>query len=194
MNTKTALTVALALAAPSAVMAGEAEMTNTTMTSAPMAPPQHMGWYLGGGVDYMIDAEEPFFNGHLGYDFGNGSSLFLESGWMGEEEFIFPLNIDVDIVPITLNYKYEHMFTDRFGLYAGVGAGSSLVDISAGLVSDDDWVFTAQAFAGLVYNVSDNFEIYAGGRYMWMDDVSIFGANIDDLDDVGVGAGIRFNF
>ena len=29
---------------------------------------------------------------------------------------------------------------------------------------------------------------------MWMDDVSIFGANIDDLDDVGVGAGIRFNF
>ena len=66
--------------------------------------------------------------------------------------------------------------------------------VSAGFVSDDQWEFTAQAFAGVVYNVSPNFEIYAGARYMWLDDVSLFGANIDDLDDVGVGAGIRFNF
>jgi hypothetical protein len=195
MKNTIALTTALLLGVPSLLTAGEAEMTNTTMTTAPSTyATQHMGWYLGGGVDYMIDSEEPFFNGHLGYDFGNGSSLFLESGWMGEEETIFPVNIDIDIVPITLNYKYEYMFNERFGLYAGLGAGSSLVDISAGFVSDDDWVFTAQAFAGLVYNVSENFEIYSGVRYLWMDDVSLFGANIDDLDDFGVGAGIRFNF
>lgn len=195
MKTTTSLTLALALAAPSIATAGEAEMTNTTTTSAPMTyTSQHQGWYLGGGADYLFDAEEPFYNGHLGYDFGNGSSLFLESGWIGEEEFVFPVNVDLDIVPITLNYKYEWMFNDRFGLYAGVGAGASNVDVNVGFISDDDWTLTAQAFAGLVYNVSENFEIYGGARYLWIDDPDLFGANLDKLDDVGAGVGIRFNF
>ena len=167
----------------------------TTQSYSSVSDPH---WFLGAGVDYMIDAEEPFYNGHFGYDFGNGSALFVESGWLGEEEdstFLAPfVGIDVDIVPITLNYKYEHMFNDKFGLYAGLGLGASQVDVEAGFVSDDDWVFTAQAFAGVVYNFTPSFEMYAGARYMWLDDVSLFGANIDDLDDVGVGAGIRFNF
>jgi opacity protein-like surface antigen len=198
MKYDTLLAAALFLALPMGLQAGEAVSTNTTQSyQAPMAPTQHQGWYLGGGVDYMIDAEEPFYNIHLGYDFGNGSSLFLESGWLGEEEdpsFLFPFAADLDIVPITINYKYEWMFTDAFGLYVGAGLGASNIDISAGPVGDDDWVFTAQAFAGLVYNVTPNFEIYAGARYVWLDDVSVFGANFDDLDDIGVGAGIRFNF
>jgi opacity protein-like surface antigen len=195
MKTTTSLTLALALAAPSIATAGEAVMTNTTTTAAPMTyATQHQGWFLGGGADYFFDAEEPYYNGHLGYDFGNGSSLFLEAGWIGEEEFVFPINVDLDIVPITLNYKYEWMFNDRFGLYAGVGAGASNVDVSAGLFNDDDWTLTAQAFAGLVYNVSESFEIYAGARYLWIDDPDLFGANLDKLDDVGAGVGIRFNF
>ena len=197
MKYDTLLAAALLLAIPTGLQAGEAVSTTTQSYQAPMTTTQHQGWYLGGGVDYMIDAEEPFYNAHLGYDFGNGSSLFLESGWLGEEEdpsFLFPFAADLDIVPITIHYKYEWMFNDAFGLYVGAGLGASNVDISAGPVGDDDWVFTAQAFAGLVYNVTPNFEIYAGARYVWLDDVSVFGANFDDLDDIGVGAGIRFNF
>ncbi|MCW1912140.1 porin family protein [Luteolibacter sp. GHJ8] len=195
MNTRTAVTLAL-LAAPSVMLAGEAEYTNTTTTTS--APPSyssdHVGWYLGGGVDYFFDAEEPFYNGHLGYDFGGGHSLFLESGWLGTEEFVFPFNVDIDIVPITLNYKYEYMFNERFGLYAGLGAGASNVDVNVGFVSDDDWTLTAQAFAGLVYNVSENFEIYGGARYLWIDDPDLFGATFDKFDDVSAGVGVRFNF
>lgn len=199
MKSTIALTIAAAaIALPGTLMAGEAVVTNTgttgTITETAYGETPH--WFIGGGVDYFIDSEEPFYNGHLGYDFGNGSALFLESGWMGEEQTAFPLlvNIDIDIVPITFNYKYQYDFTDRFGFYIGGGLGASSVDVNAGLASDDEWVFTAQAFAGFVYNVSSNFEIYAGARYLWMDDVSLFGANLDDLDDVGVGGGIRFNF
>lgn len=198
-NTNFALTLAAVLGLPASLLAGDAVVTNTGTTGT-MTQTTSYGesphWFIGGGVDYLTDAEEPFYNGHLGYDFGNGSALFLESGWVGQEETAFPLpvNIDIDVVPITFNYKYQYDFTERFGFYAGVGLGASNVDVSAGLVSDDDWVFTAQAFAGLVYNVSSNFEIYAGARYIWLDDVSLFGANVDDLDDVGVGGGIRFNF
>ena len=186
------------LAIPSGLQAGEAVTTNTQSYQAPATmPTQHLGWYLGAGVDYFLDAEEPFYNGHLGYDFGNGSSLFIESGWIGEDEdpsFLFPFAADLDIIPVTINYKYEWMFTDSFGFYAGAGIGGANVDFSAGPLSDDEWVFTAQAFAGLVWNVTPSFEFYAGARYMWIDDISIGGADHDDLDDVGIGAGIRFNF
>ena len=196
MKHNTLLAAALLLSIPTGLQAGDAVTTNTQSYSPPVST-QHQGWYLGAGVDYMIDSEEPFYNGHVGYDFGNGSSLFLESGWLGQEDdssFGLLFGADVDIVPITINYKYEWMFTDSFGLYVGAGLGASNVDVSVGPLSGDEWAFTAQAFAGLVYNVTPNFEIYGGARYIWIDDVELGGANIDDLDDVGVGAGIRFNF
>ena len=196
MNTTIALAAAIALATPSLLMAGEAQYTNTATTGTITTSAANPHWFIGGGADYMVDSEEGFYNGHLGYDFGNGHALFLESGWMGQEETAFPflVNIDIDIVPVTFNYKYRYNFSDSFGFYAGLGLGAASVDVNAGFASDDEWVFTAQAFTGLVYNVSENFEIYGGVRYMWMDDVSLFGANVDDLDDWGVGGGIRFNF
>lgn len=200
MNNTIALSIASALALSGSVLAGDAVVTNTGTTgtitqSTSYGEQPH--WILGGGVDYLTDAEEALYLGHFGYDFGNGSALYVESGWTGQEETtLLPVvaNIDIDIVPVTLNYKYQYDFTERLGFYAGAGIGASLVDVEVGFASDDDWVFTAQAFAGLVYNVSSNFEIYAGARYIWLDDVSLFGANVDDLDDVGVGGGVRFNF
>ncbi|QJE94253.1 outer membrane protein [Luteolibacter luteus] len=200
MKSTIALSIAAAFALSGTLLAGDAVVTNTASTgtitqSTSYGETPH--WILGGGVDYLVDAEEAFYNGHFGYDFGNGSALYIESGWTGEEETtVFPVlaNIDVDIVPVTLNYKYQYNFTERLGFYVGGGLGASNVDVNVGALGDDEWVFTAQAFAGLVYNVSSSFEIYAGARYIWMDDVSLFGTNIDDLDDVGVGGGIRFNF
>ena len=37
--------------------------------------------------------------------------------------------------------------------------------------SDDDTAFYGHIFAGLVYNVSDTFEVFGGARYIFMDDV-----------------------
>jgi opacity protein-like surface antigen len=199
MKPSIALTALLALGSTSVLMAGEAETTQTsTYQAPPMQSNQHQGLYFGAGADYMFDAEEVFYNGHIGYDFGNGGSVFLESGWLGQDDrganFLFPIGSDIDIVPITVNYKHEFMFTETFGFYLGLGAGAANVDVTTGPFSDDDWALTAQAFAGVVYNVSPTFEIYAGVRYVWLDDVDLGGARFDDLDDLGVGAGIRFNF
>jgi len=196
MKTSSLIAAAAALLAPSALWAGEVQST-TQATYSPPPPTDHLGWFLGGGVDYLLDAEEPYYNGHVGYDFGNGSSLFLEAGWIGEEEdasFLLPFAADLDIVPITLNYKYEWMFTEKFGLYLGGGVGGANVDVSIGAFGDDEWVLTAQAFVGLVYNVTPNFEIYGGARYIYLDDIDLGGASFDDLDDVSLGAGIRFIF
>jgi hypothetical protein len=52
----------------------------------------------------------------------------------------------------------------------------------------------AQAFTGLIYEFTPAFEAYLGLRYLWIDDSEIGGVDVDDLDDFGVGLGLRFNF
>ncbi|GAA5482730.1 outer membrane protein [Haloferula sargassicola] len=178
-------------------------------TMAPMPPQEPMSaplcessWFAGLGAEYLLDAEEMYYTGQFGYDMGCGHSLFLEAGWVQEDDslggFPFGVNVEVDVIPVTLNYKYEYAFTRQLGFYIGLGAGASYTDIevSAGPVgaSDDSWSFTAQAFAGLTYNVSENFSIYGGARYLWLDDPSVFGVSVGNLDDVGLGGGVRFKF
>lgn len=177
------------------------------------------GWFAGGGVDYLFDAEEAYVNGHFGYEWGGGSSVFLEVGWTEADQdyyspviptplpfptgnggvgggigggFIVP--VGVDLIPVTANYKYEVPWGDSVSFYIGGGIGATYTDLSVGAFGDTDWSFTAQAFTGVVFNVSESFEIYTGLRYMWIDDSSLFGVNIDDLDDFGAGVGFRFNF
>jgi opacity protein-like surface antigen len=180
-------------------------------------------WFAGGGVDYLFDAEDVYLNGHFGYEWGGGSSFFVEVGWAEYDEdiydpyFVLPepyggstapglgvgegaaapgilIPVGIDVVPITANYKYEVPFGGSVSFYIGGGLGVSYLDMSVGAFSDDDWTFTAQAFTGLVFNVSESFEVYTGLRYLWMDDSSLYGANISDLDDFAAGVGLRFNF
>jgi opacity protein-like surface antigen len=152
-------------------------------------------WFLGGGGDYMFDSEEMFWNGHLGYNLIDTLSLFIEVGWMGEDETIGGFDVSVDIVPVTLNYQHEWALGDKLSWYlgAGIGMGSLSVDVK-NVASADDWEFMAQAFTGLVYKFTPAFEAYLGLRYMWLDDTELGGVDVEDLDDVGLGLGLRCNF
>ena len=92
------------------------------------------------------------------------------------------ITTDIEIIPITLNYKYECELSDKLNWYAGAGAGIALVDVDIETSvsgdnggptseSDDDTAFYGHIFAGLVYNVSDTIEVFGGARYIFMDDV-----------------------
>jgi opacity protein-like surface antigen len=155
-------------------------------------------WFVGGGGEYFFDAEQDYWNGHIGYKFSDVSSIFLEVGWLGNESSNSIVNFDLDIVPVTINYKYQAKFSENLGWYIGAGLGASNVDIHidapAGSVSDDEWAFTAQAFTGLVYEFSPRFEMYLGARYLWADDSELLGFETETVDDVSVGLGMRFNF
>jgi opacity protein-like surface antigen len=168
-----------------------APSTAATVTTAY----ESCGWFLGGGGDYMFDSEEFYWNGHLGYNLSAASSLFIEAGWMGEDGDVSGFDVSVDIVPVSLNYQYEWSLGDSLSWYlgAGIGMGNLEVDVK-GVAADDDWEFMAQAFTGLVYEFTPAFEAYLGLRYLWLDDSVIAGVNVDDLDDFGVGLGLRFNF
>lgn len=118
---------------------------------------------------------------------------------------------EVEFIPVTLNYKLEGCIAGDFKWYVGLGAGVSFVDADYSLAitgafptigrrfSDDDVVFTGQAFAGVVWEATDSFEIYSGLRYIYVDDPEFSDAftgsalNVE-LDDYLVEGGFRFNF
>jgi hypothetical protein len=118
---------------------------------------------------------------------------------------------EVEFIPVTLNYKLEGCIAGDFKWYAGLGLGASFVDADYSLAivgkfptigrrfSDDDVVFTGQAFAGVVWEATESFEIYSGLRYIYVDDPEfsdVFtGSALDvELEDYLVEGGFRFNF
>ncbi len=117
-----------------------------------------------------------------------------------------PAGYDLDIMPLTMNIKFERALTGNLNAYFGGGLGVARVDFSAyiaggpgaGTFADDDWVFTGQLFAGLSYNVTPAFEVYGGARWIYYSDANFTdGANSGTLemeDDFLIELGLRYNF
>jgi len=105
---------------------------------------------------------------------------------------------DFDIMPITLNVKLERPLTGNLNAYFGGGLGLALADITVDNgpqdYSDDDWVFTAQVFAGVNYNFNPDFEVYGGARWIYFDDADLGGGTLELGDDFLFELGARFNF
>jgi len=144
--------------------------------------------------DLNIIAEAPGGNQGGGNQGGGGGN----QGGGGGGGNIIDVDTELRIIPVTANVKFERALTGNLNAYFGAGVGMANVDfsVSAGGVSadDDDWVFCAQVFAGLVYNVSPAFEVYGGGRWLYFDDASLFGADLDMDDDFLIELGARYNF
>jgi len=121
------------------------------------------------------------------------------------------LDTDLTIVPITLNVKFEHQITGNLGAYFGGGLGLAWVDADQtytntvtppqGLpttthssASDSDWVFCAQIFAGLAYHVTPQWEVYGGGRWLYLADPTLFGSKVSINDDWVIELGTRYKF
>ncbi len=179
----------LLLATASSVFAG-----GYTPAPAPAPTYETYKWFVGGGGEYLFDSEEDYWNGHIGYKFNDVSSIFLEVGWLGNESSRAGVDVDLDVVPVTINYKYQANLSGNLGWYIGAGLGASNVDLNVGAASDDEWAFTAQVFTGLVYEFTPRFEMYLGLRYLWVDDTELFGVDTETVDDLGIGLGMRFNF
>jgi len=193
-------------------------------------PASLWNWFAGASGGVQGDDAEEFWSGHVGVETIRGQhshAIFLDVAFTDLTQhntndgppFVIsdpggpPVGVltgdklvaDIDVVPVTLNYKYEYAFTECFGWYIGAGAGVAFVDSEVNLHSsggtevadDSDEVFYAQIFTGVTWNVSENFEVFGGARYFFLDDVDFGESQIEDgdsTDDWIVEAGIRFNF
>lgn len=178
-------------------------------------------WFAGTSVGYLDDMDDEFWGFHVGAEKlvdCYSHALFLEVGWTGDDDkgsiyappgtvFLYPrtYKVDVDIVPITLNYKFEAPLfgSERFHWYIGAGLGAMYGDIDLKVTdsmgyssksSNDDWIFYAQTAAGIVWNLSDRFEIFGGARYSWFDDINVGGETYNGSDQAMGEVGLRYNF
>ncbi|MBU6327976.1 MAG: hypothetical protein KGQ89_10120 [Verrucomicrobia bacterium] len=141
---------------------------------------------------------------HVGRDLGTqvagfDVAAYLEVGFLDGSATISYRdasagNIDVEIVPITANLKLERALFGPVNFYLTGGLGYAFTDVSANGDSDNDGGFYAQASAGLLYNVNSQFELFAGGRWLYLNTLQ-FGAAPLDLDDAfawEIGARVNF--
>lgn len=233
----TTLATITGLAIAATAQAGEEASAKQVI--APIAALCDWSWFAGGSVGVIDgdDWDEDIYTLHIGKErkcAGDkySQAIYLEVGYTeqdessrtvvdtaGVPEVSFPiqevtqLSLETEIIPITLNYKYESVLSGNFNWYAGAGAGIALIDIEGketttttigdesptsvvDTQSDDDVVFYAHIFAGLVYNVSDSWEVFGGARYIFMDDPEFGGDSVDSpLDEeVHYELGARYNF
>jgi len=217
MKIKTLIAVSgLALAAT----AQAGEEASAKQVIAPIAAICNWSWFAGGSVGVIDgdDWDEDIYTLHIGkerkcagdkcsqaiyLEVGFTESDFTESEGGFSEEPLITTSTDIEIIPITLNYKYECELSDKLNWYAGAGAGIALVDVDIETSvsgdnggptseSDDDTAFYGHIFAGLVYNVSDTIEVFGGARYIFMDDV-LGGESLLD-EEVHYELGARYNF
>ena len=211
----TAITLLTGLALATAAQAGSDYSAKGKDIVAPPAPSCLWSWFAGGSYGQIGgDWDEDIYTLHFGAERkcpGSSCShaIYLEVGFTEKEETIGYVDpnvtsavvlrahdVTLDIIPITLNYKYECALTGNLNWFVGAGAGVALVDLDIdGPVvngSEDETVFYAHVFAGLTYNVSESFEVFGGARYIFMDDAFDGGAPLDS--EIHYDLGVRFNF
>jgi len=147
---------------------------------------------------------------HFGRDLGTqvmgcDVAAYLEVGYMSGDQTAYlnyinqitdSYEFEVVIVPITFNLKLERPIYGPVSGYltGGIGYAFSNIEVS-GYNSISDGGFYAQATAGLLYNVNAQFEVFAGGRWMYLSGLdfdSNYGLQLDDEFSWEVGA--RYNF
>ena len=213
---KTVTTLFAGLAIAISAQAGDDYSAKGGKEVIPPAPaPCLWTWFAGGSAGEVSgDWDEEIYTLHVGVErkcpeSDCTHSFFLEVGYTEKDWHVDYMNpntasnisylqhdVDLEIIPITLNYKYECSLTGSLNWYIGAGAGIALCeyDISGDLVndSDDDTTFYAHIFAGLTYNVSETFEIFGGVRMIFMDDLFGLDSALDEEAHYEIGARINF--
>ena len=174
----TALTLLTGLALAATAQAGE---DYSAKAPAPAPAPCLWEWFAGASGGYAFAAEAPIWNLHVGAEYscpGSDSShaLFVEVGygdWSRTDDKVSDKN-KFDVLPVTINYKYEMPLTQSLNWFVGGGLGVARQTTEASLNFDayntnskSNTKFYGQLFAGLVYNVSEQVEVFSSARYIY---------------------------
>lgn len=180
------------------------------------------GWFAGAAFGQFTNTDTSFgdidlnmYAIHVGRDlekqlFGCDLAAYLELGLMnGDRSIGFSdvgqANVDVDVVPLTLNFKAERELFYGLKGYASAGAGYAFSRVSfsgdtgeflgpfSGASFGDGGIY-GQGSIGLSYDVTDNVEIFGGARYIVLDEIDFGVPGVDADNNVGYEVGLRYNF
>jgi opacity protein-like surface antigen len=155
---------------------------------------------------YSLHIGQKLNQSFLGWDTSVYFELAYLDGSMGVGAYsddlggFVGLGIDLKVMPITANIKFERQLWQKLSVYATGGLGFAYTDLSAsGLgqsFSGDDIEFFMQMSFGLSYEVVENVDVYGGVRWLRLSDMD-FGTNIplELVDDQFAWEfGVRYHF
>ncbi len=169
----------------------------------------------GYGLESEVsDVEFDMYTFHFGRELGCASgfdmSAYLEIGWLtGDMTYglnyispgdgkvsIFRDSLDIDVIPVTINFKAEHVIYGPVGAYLSGGVGYAWTNIESDDfdMDESDGGFYAQAAAGLVWNVNESFELFGGARWVHLESLDFGDSGFELEDTLGWEIGARYNF
>ncbi|MGC4014379.1 MAG: outer membrane beta-barrel protein [Luteolibacter sp.] len=188
-------------------------------SSKSVIPPQDSclcDWFVGASAGYLIDFDEPMITAQFGKDLpvnlgGWCMAAYLEVGYTDKNDNRafnpqrIPINIDeeLQVIPLTLNLKFERPISDNLNFYFGGGLGVAFTEFEsrslAAQIKENDTSFAAQVFIGLAYNVSKDFQVIGGARWMYVDFDSpgvppIGDGDLDFSSQAFIELGVRYKF
>lgn len=151
--------------------------------------------YVGASVGYLVESEEPMFTARIGTDVAQVGQLThsveVDVSLVTETTS----GVTVDLIPAMLNYRISGPLGQgptRF--YFGGGAGFTRLKAYGWGYKLSDWAFSLQALGGIEHKVTPKFSLTLGLRYLWTEDFTLGGIDIDSGDEVAIEAGVRFQF
>lgn len=162
-----------------------------------------------GGYDLDLTTEVPNTEGSTygelledAYYDATGGDLYEDYPKLNDDFLNANVDIDIDIIPVTLNFMAERNIAGGFGFYVSGGLGYAFTDCSVDIssdiggenYSDNDGGFYAQASAGLHYYFTENFALFGGARYLYLESLNLGESDIELDSDLGWEVGMRMNF
>jgi len=127
----------------------------------------------GGTVNAAVDVDNGYrLGGAIGYDFNDNVALEFETSYIHTGVNAIYTGLGGALAPgdgSAITLMGNAVIGNDYGPwrpYVGAGIGAALVSLDVDFMSDiddSDWAFSAQAFAGVDYQLSDRASI--GGRY-----------------------------
>lgn len=112
--------------------------------------------------------------------------------------------LDAQIIPVTANLKLEHTIAGPISCYLTGGLGYAWTKYSGENTSDSSSStgggFYAQLTAGLIYNITEQWEIFGGARWIYLSSLDGAKVGFNNAAEIKLQdswsweAGIRFNF
>ncbi len=173
---------------------GEAPNFDRVPPGSPLA-----GLYGGISAVYLnsSDWDDSFGAGlELGYRFSDERAAAIRHGPNLETGYYWidaGRAGDVDMIPLTLNYRVAAEVVDFIWLYGGGGAGVAFVDIDPkGMPGGSDQPAVWQLFLGMEGPINEWASVRGGYRHLWVEEMKHGEARIRGDDASMFEIGINF--
>jgi len=181
MNKLITLGAALVAVAFSTTVASAADATYVRASTAWFEPVDSDGF--DGELGGLIAVGQTFGAHNLEAEIGYVE--FSESGSFAG----FTGTADLEVIPVTLGYRYDLELSDKLKLGVGANTGIAFTELSVGVSglgsgSDTDTVWIASGGLRLTYALTDAVALTAAYRYILVDDLSFSDAGVTvELED-----------